>query len=112
MDVAAGLANTKVLLHPNASRTVVHASNTVATAVVDFHGRLGIGSGRESVEARRWLDAATEVRDKVLKTGADGVDVAKRRGSETFSRAKSATGRLSGGIAERALRLRGGDDAS
>jgi hypothetical protein len=53
MDAAAGMANTKVLVHPTKSRTVVHSSDHVATAVVDFQGRLGIERGRQSLEARR-----------------------------------------------------------
>ena len=104
MDAAAGTANAKVLLHPAASKTVVHATNHVAVAVVDFHSRLGIESGRETLAARRWVDAATEAKDKVLETGAEGVDVARRLGSETFDRTKSVTGKLSSGLAERALR--------
>jgi hypothetical protein len=106
MDAAAGTANTKVLLHPTTSRDVVHSSNHVANAVVDFHGRLGIERGRQSLEARRWADAATEVRDKALETGADGVDAARRLGDETLDRAKSVTGKLSSRITERALRRR------
>jgi len=70
MDAAAGTANTKVLLHPTKSPAVVHSSNHVAIAVVDFHGRLGIERGRQSLEARRWVDAAAEARDKALETGA------------------------------------------
>ena len=107
MDAAAGTANAKVLLHPAASKTVVHSTNHVGVAVVDFHSRLGIESGRESLDARRWADAATEVKDKVLETGAEGVDVARRLGSETFDRTKSVTGKLSSGLADRALRRRG-----
>ena len=106
MDTAAGTANTKVLLHPTTSRDVVHSSNHVANAVADFHGRLGIERGRQSLEARRWADAATEARDKALETGADGVDAARRLGSGTLDRAKSATGKLSNRITERALRPR------
>jgi hypothetical protein len=106
MDAAAGTANTKVLLHPSTSRDVVHSSNQVANAVVDFHGRLGIERGRQSVEARRWADAATEVTDKAREAGADGVDAARRLGNETLDQAKSATGKLSSRIAERALRRR------
>src|SRR3712207_8932317 len=45
----------------------------VASAVVEFHGRLGIESGEQSVEAKAWTAAATEFRDKVLETGAEGV---------------------------------------
>ena len=107
LDAAAGTANAKVLLHPASARTVVHSSNHVATAVVDFHGRLGIESGRQSLDARRWTEAATEARDKVLETGSEGVDAARRLGSETLGRARSVRGRLAGGIAERALRQRG-----
>ncbi|MFP3459809.1 hypothetical protein R5O87_03030 [Arthrobacter globiformis] len=89
MDAAASTANTKVLLHPTASRAVVHSSNYVATGVVDFHGRLGIADSRASLEARRWLDAVAEVRDKALEAGAEGIDAAGRLGHETLDRAKT-----------------------
>jgi len=107
MNAAAGTANTKVLLHPAASRDVVHSSNHVEIAVADFHERLGIERGRQSLEARRWVDAAAEARDKVLDAGAEGVGAARRLGNDTLGRARSAAGKLPSGIAERALR-RGG----
>ncbi|MEU3027212.1 hypothetical protein ACPCBC_00755 [Streptomyces incarnatus] len=107
MDTAVGTANTKVLLHPTASPAVVHSSNHVATAVVDFRERLGIERDRRSSDARRWVDAAAETRDKVLETGAEGVDAARRLGIETFDRARSVTGKLSSGFTERVLRRRG-----
>jgi hypothetical protein len=109
MDAAAGTANTKVLLHPTTSPAVVQSREHVASVVADFHGRLGIESGRQSLEAKRWVDAASEVRDKVLETGAERVDVSRRLGNEALGRARSVQGRLSGGIAERALRRRGGE---
>jgi len=110
MDAAAGTANTKVLLHPTMSPAVVQSREHVAVAVAEFHGRLGIESGRHSLEAKRWVHAAAEVRDKVLETGAERVDASRRLGNETLDRARSVTGRLSSGIAERALRSRGGED--
>lgn len=110
MDAAAGAANTKVLLHPTSSRAVVQSSNHVAVAVVDFHGRLGIEAGREALEARRWLDAATDAKDKVIEAGTGGFDAAGRLGNETVVRARSVTGKLSSGIVERAHRRRGKDD--
>ncbi len=110
MGAAAGMANTKVLMNPAQAPAVVQSSNHVAIAVGDFHGRLGIERGRQSVEARRWADAATEVRDKALETGADGVAAARRLGDETLDRARSVTGKLSSRIAERALRRRGDDE--
>jgi hypothetical protein len=106
MDAAASRANTKVLLHPIASRSVVQSTNHVASGVIDFNGRLGIERDRDSVEARRWVDAATDARDKVIETGADGVDTAKRIGNETLDRARSVTDKISIKIAEGALRRR------
>jgi hypothetical protein len=110
MDAAAGTANAKVLLHPTTSPVIVQSREHVALAVADFHGRLGIESGRSSLEARRWVEAAAELRDKALETGADRVDVARRLGNETLDRAKSVTGKLSGRIAERTLRRRGDEE--
>lgn len=110
MNAAAGTANAKVLLHPTASPAVVQSSNHVAAGVHDFHGRLGIESGGQSSEARRWVDAAAEARDKVLETGAKGVDAARSLGSETLDRASSVKGKLSSGIAERARRRRGDEE--
>jgi hypothetical protein len=110
IDAAAGTANAKVLLHPTTSVAVVQSGERVASAVADFHGGLGIECGRQSLEARRWLDAALEVRDKALETGAERVDVSRRLGNEALDRARSVPGRLSSGIAERVLRRRGGAD--
>jgi hypothetical protein len=56
------------------------------------------------------VDAATEVKDKALETGAEGVDAARRLGNETLDRARSATDEFSSRIAERALRRRGDDE--
>src|SRR4051794_34628008 len=110
MDAAAGLANAKVLLNPIQSPAIVRSRGLVAGAVTEFRGRLGIESGGESVEARAWTAAASEFRDKVLETGAEGVDVSMRFGNETLGRAKSLTGKVSSGIAGRAARWRGNDE--
>ncbi|MFI9415590.1 hypothetical protein [Streptomyces werraensis] len=107
MKAAADAANSKVLLHPTKSPVVVQSSNHVVTGVHDFHERLGIESGRQSSEARRWVEAAAEVKDKALEAGAKGVSTARSLGNETLDRASSVKGRLSNEIAERARRLRG-----
>jgi hypothetical protein len=109
MTAAAATANQKVLFNPVASPAVVQSSEHVVTAIVDLHGRLGIESRGESLEARAWTDAAAELRDRVLETGADGVDASKRLGSETFDRARSVTGRISSGIAARTFGRRTDD---
>jgi hypothetical protein len=106
MTAAAKAANTKVLLHPSTAPGVVRATIQVDVAVVDFHRHLGIERGPQELEARRWLDAAVDARDKTIETSASGVDSAKRLGAESLGWAKSATGDVSGRFAERALRAR------
>lgn len=100
MDAAAASANAKVLLHPTRSPAVVQASETVVTAIAGFHAPLGIGSGRDRLATRRWIEAA-----------GDRVDAVRRGSGETLGRAKSTTGKIAGKVAERASRLRRGDDA-
>ncbi|TFV82794.1 hypothetical protein E4P40_15530 [Blastococcus sp. CT_GayMR20] len=107
LDAAADTANAKVLLNPIQSPAIVRAREHVAVVVADFQGRLGIESGAESVEARAWTSAASEFRDRMLETGAEGVDASWRLGNETLGRAVSVTGKLSSGLAGRALRWRG-----
>ncbi|MFH8898378.1 hypothetical protein ACH4HG_18605 [Streptomyces coeruleorubidus] len=109
MNAAADTANAKVLLHPTKSPAVVQSSNHVATGVSDFHGRLGIETGLQSSDARRWVDAAAEARNKALVTGAKGVNAAKNLGNETLDRASSVKDKISSGIAELGRR-RSADD--
>jgi hypothetical protein len=124
MNAAASRANAKVLFNPFESPAVVRSSNKVVTIVVDFRGRVGIESDREAAEARRWMEAAVDVRDKALAAGAEGAGAAKRLGTETIDKAQSAkekaldtgaesvaraseaTGKFLGGLAERARRRR------
>jgi predicted transcriptional regulator len=107
LDAAAAKANTKVLLHPATSRDIVQASNDVGTAVSELRVRLGIDSGRQSVEARRWGEAAAEVRTKALETGGDGVDAARRMGMGTVRTARSAAGEASRRVVDRPFLRRG-----
>ncbi|MFF8566521.1 hypothetical protein ACF06N_16345 [Streptomyces albidoflavus] len=108
MNVAAGAANAKVLLHPAKSPAVVEASNQVVVGVHEFQERLGNRSGRRSTETRRWMEAAVEARDRALETGAKGVAAAMTVGNETLDRAGTVRDKLASGIAERARRMRGG----
>jgi hypothetical protein len=84
MDAAAGIATSNVLLHAVTSRAVVDSVNHVGTAVDDFHGPLGIESGRDSLEATRWWAAARDPRQlknagaeagRMASAGAAGVAV-------------------------------------
>jgi hypothetical protein len=111
LDTAAARANTRVLRHPTKAREVVHASNEVGTAVLEFHGRLGIEGGRQSVEARRWAEAAAEVRARAVEAGGDGVDAARRLGTGTARKARNTTSEVSRRVGERPLLRRGRSDA-
>ncbi|HVF20813.1 MAG TPA: hypothetical protein VNA14_11300 [Mycobacteriales bacterium] len=110
MDAAVGMANSKVLFNPKQSPAVVTSSNHVATGVHEFHELLGIESGSEASEARRWREAAAERWDKTRSTGAQGIDVAKRVGSETRGRAGSIRDALSDKLDGRKLRRRENDE--
>lgn len=111
MITAAGTANAKVLMHPAKAPSVVRSSNHVKAAVVDFHGRLGIEDGRTSLEAKRWTDAATEVKDRAAEAGLDGVNAAKRVRSEARDRARSATSKISSQLTDRTRRWSRDDKA-
>ncbi|ACQ82151.1 conserved hypothetical protein [Beutenbergia cavernae DSM 12333] len=116
MGIAAGSANAKVLLHPSASRDVVRSSNNVTVAAVDLRDALGLEGGPLTLEARRWVDAAVDARDRVLESGAEGIDATRRIGNETIDRTRSAAGKVSRDLAERIPRRRrdrdqGGEDA-
>lgn len=110
MNAAVGMANSKVLFNPKQSPAVVKSSNHVVVGVYEFHDLLGIESGRESSEARRWSEAATERWDKARATGAQGIDDVKRLGSETRSQVGSVRDKLSDRIAERKHRRREDDE--
>jgi hypothetical protein len=110
MNAAVGMANSKVLCNPKQSPAVVKSSHHVAAGVYEFHELLGIKSGRESSEARRWREAAAERWEKARATGAQGIDDVKRFGAETRDQAVSVRDKLSDRIAERKLRRREDDE--
>ncbi len=106
MDDAVGTADAKVLLHPRAAQSINASSRVVGSHVLEFTAGLGIGADREAVAVRRWLEAATEAKERALETGAAGFEGAKDLTGQTVGRARSATTKLAGTIAERAARRR------
>lgn len=110
VDTAAGVANSKVLLHPAASPAVVRSRNELVTAVVGLHTHLGIERDSQALDARRWVEAATEAKDKVLETGEEGVDTVRRVGSGAFGRTRNLSARLKGEVLERARRRHPGPE--
>lgn len=106
LDAAAGAANSTVLRHPTASPALVGSRNEVVAAVAGLHARLGIEQTPQSVDARRWLDAATDVKDRVLETGEGGVHAARRLGTDALGKARTVSSRVVGEVGERARRRR------
>lgn len=120
MDGAASIANSKVLLNPIESPTIVRSRNKVTGAVGDFHTRLGIEAAAESLESRRWASAVVDTRDGLLRAsgdgvgaarriGAEGVGAAARAGTEGVDKAKEIAGSFAG-LAGRTFRRRGSKD--
>lgn len=110
MDAAVGLANAKVLFNPRDSPAVVASRNRVVDEVEGFHGVLGIESGIDTVEAKRWREAAGDRVDSARDAGAHGVDLAKRFGSSTRDGARSVKDKASHGVADRWSRWRQDDE--
>lgn len=81
-------ANSRVLFNPYDAPAAVRSSNEIATAVLAFQDRLGIESGHAASNAKRWGQAAGEVVDKALATGAEGAIVAKVWGADQADAAK------------------------
>lgn len=111
MDAAAGTADAKLLLNPMAAPKVLLARNKVHSDVISFQQLLGIGGDRSELEARRWRDAALEARDKVVASGAEGLDRAVQSGSNTLESARFATGKAAEGLSRRLLRKRSGEES-
>ncbi|MFC7375397.1 hypothetical protein ACFQRD_09010 [Brachybacterium sp. GCM10030268] len=109
-ESAASTANSRVLLHPGSAKSVVRSSNAVSGDVIEFRSHLGIDAEHDAVTARRWIDAAGDLRDGVRagvkQTGSAGVDAARRLGGSTAERARSVRGGVSRGIGERLRRGR------
>lgn len=90
MEETVRKANSNVLFNPFDSPAAVKSSNQVTSSVLSFRGRLGIESEQETRGAKRWGQAAGELRDKVITSASEGVSAAGRLGSDTLERATEA----------------------
>lgn len=110
MRAAVGVANSKVLFNPKQSPAVVRSSNHVSVEVHEFRELLGIESGHDAPETRRWSEAAAERWDHARDVGGQGIAGAKRLGSGAQAKASSAKDKLSTRIADRKKRRSEMDD--
>lgn len=90
MDATVQRANAKLLLNPFDAPAAVKSSNRVAAGVLDFRGRLGIESGHEAKEAKRWRQAFVEAGEKVRVSASEGAAAAARFSTSTVDRATEA----------------------
>lgn len=111
MDAAASTANEKALLHPFKAGDVVRSSNEVAADVLVFNERIGIDATRDAIEAKRWIVAVGEARDRAVEAGGEGVAVVRRFGMKTFEDAKVVGEKLGQEFAERMPQRRASHDA-
>lgn len=101
LDAIVTSANTKVVLHPKASRDAVNASNRIARTLAGLHELLGIELSRQEIEAKKWTEAVSEARDRAIESGSDGFNAAKQAGDEAVNRLLDAGSGFAGGLAEK-----------
>lgn len=109
MDAAAGHANAKVLLHPVRAGAVVRSGNEVGIHIVDFNARLGIKQGRESLEAKRWSEAAVEAKAVAVHAVSTGASRTAQRSADVATSTRNLASQFSSGVARR-LPIRRGED--
>ena len=90
MEATVQRANGKVLLNPFDAPAAVKSSNSVAVRVIELRGRLGIETGHDSKDAKRWREAAAEAGERVLATATESANAATRFGTSTIDRATEA----------------------
>ncbi|MBC9927356.1 hypothetical protein [Leucobacter sp. cx-169] len=90
IDAAAGVANTKVLLHPIKANAIVHSANKVGGGVSEFNSKLGIGQSRAEIEPKPWREAVGDAKNTVVNTAGAGASATARFGAGTYAHAKVA----------------------
>lgn len=87
-------ANSKVLFNPVQSPTVVDAGTRMLMRVMEFRELLELATDLDSVDSRRWKDAAAERLSSARESGSAGVSAAKRVGAESLGAARSVSSRI------------------
>jgi hypothetical protein len=104
LKAAVDNANSKVLFNPVQSPTVIKAGNQIFANVHELRELLGIESGAEEAEAKRWGEAASETWTQVSETSSEGLEKAKDLSSFAGQKALSVKGSLAGKFANRKSR--------
>ena len=94
MSATVDRANSKVLFNPVHAPAAVQASNRVSLGLIRFHERLGIDSGHDLDDAKRWTRALGEAVDDARDATGRGAAAVRRSGEETWEKAAATVGSL------------------
>lgn len=100
IDKAVSLANKKVLFNPIQSPAIVKSANSVAHDVLVFNETLGIAVDQDDWQARAWMNAAEEVRDKAAEIAVDSAEVVAKFSVKTFEDGKHLAGKAAVAVSD------------
>jgi len=103
---AAALASAKVLIHPQSAKQVHAASDALAEDIRGFSEALRLEVELGDISSRKWIEAATDARDKVVETSSTGLNAAKGFSVDTYERGRAVGSSSADAVAERAKVLR------
>lgn len=102
-------ANTRVLLQPIQAKAVIVPANASAEQIIDFQRLLGAEPTRETIDAKRWLQAVSEAKDAVVDTTLDHAQALKEFGEETQDKARVSRSAFLRKVSVKAAALAGPD---
>lgn len=98
---AAAVADKNLLFHPSSAKKTVRHSGSAASQLDAFSQVIALDMQRTEFVDRTWAQALVETRDRALDAGKEGVDVAKRVGSESLKNAQKASSRITEEMSEK-----------
>lgn len=110
IETASAHANTKVLLNPLSARTVVTSLGQTAVSIAEFQEVVGGTGIYEALEAKRWTESVLETKDRLVDSGAKGIEAAKDLGSSANETLRVGQNKFFTGVAAVATRLAGDNE--
>lgn len=104
IDAIAALTDGEILRNPFSSRTVTESVERTGADIARFHEVLGVPVERQALEAKRWTQAAVDIRDDAIAKGAEGVRATARASGKAVDDARHKLGRFAGDVSQRLLK--------
>lgn len=101
VSAAADIANRKVLFNPIDQRRVVESAQQIVADLRQFAEQAGLDRTAETVEGRRWREAVSDTRDRLLSAGESGVGSAKAAIASSLDRAQDVRQRVAAELSRR-----------